>query len=83
MKTKSWKHAATMPRFLAAAVRKGLKIADSIAIEEANDKTWLTIKFTKFLKPGRSSPVREDAQSTDLPAAGSPAPRGVRDDPAR
>lgn len=45
---KSWKPTPkVVPRFLQAAIRKGLKIADSIGIEEAHDKTWLTIKFTK------------------------------------
>ncbi len=44
---KSWKGAPVMPRFLAAAVRKGLKISDSIGIDEANDKTRLTITFKK------------------------------------
>lgn len=52
---KSWKQAPEIPRFLEAAVRKGLKIADSIGVEEANDKTWLTIKFTK------KKPVAADA----------------------
>lgn len=50
VKTTSWKDAPTMPRFLAAAVRKGLKIADTIGVEEANDKTWLTISFRKLPK---------------------------------
>jgi len=45
---KSWKQAPKIPRFLEAAVRKGLRLADSIGVEEAHDKTWLTIKFTKI-----------------------------------
>lgn len=48
MSAKSWKHDPKMPRFLLAAVRKGLKIADSIGVEEGNDKTWLTITFKKL-----------------------------------
>ncbi len=40
---KSWKQAPkVVPRFLQTAIRKGLKIADSIGVEEAHDKTWLT-----------------------------------------
>ncbi len=61
MKTKSWKHAPTIPRFLQAAVRKGLKLADSIGVEEANDKTWLTITFRKIQPPAVDA-VREDPQ---------------------
>lgn len=49
---KSWKGSPTMPRFLAVAVRKGLKIADSIGIDEANDKSRITITFKK--SPARS-----------------------------
>ncbi len=37
-----------MPRFVEAAIRKGLKIAGSIGIEEADDKSWLTITFKKL-----------------------------------
>ena len=55
---KSWKGATTMPRFLAAAVRKGLKIADSIGIDEANDKSRLTITFKKL--PQLSSASAQD-----------------------
>ena len=45
---RSWKDMATVPRFVQAAVRKGVKLADSIGIEEADDKSWLTITFKRF-----------------------------------
>ena len=47
---KSWKSGVTIPRFLLAAIHKGLKMADSIGIDEADDKTWLTITFKKVPK---------------------------------
>lgn len=48
MVKQSWKNDLKMPRFLLAAIRKGLKIADSIGVEEGDDKTWLTITFKKL-----------------------------------
>lgn len=45
---KSWKTSPTVPRFLMTAIRKGLKMAGSIAIDEAHDKTRLTITFKKL-----------------------------------
>ena len=48
---KSWKtNPVTYPGFVARAVRRGLKIADSINIEESDDKSWLTITFKKLPK---------------------------------
>jgi len=43
----------TYPGFVARAVRRGLKLATAINIEEADDKTWLRITFKKLPKPKR------------------------------
>ncbi len=48
MKKKSWKGAESIPRVLMAAIRKGLKIADSISCEESDDKSSLRITFKKL-----------------------------------
>lgn len=51
MAKRSWKSTPiVVPRFVDRAIRKGMKLADSIGIEEGNDKTWLTIKFRKWPK---------------------------------
>lgn len=48
-KKRSWKTGTPiMPGFLSRAITKGLKMADSIGIEEADDKSWLMIKFKKY-----------------------------------
>ena len=47
----SWKkNPVIVPRFLSRAITKGLRLADSIGIEAADDKSWLTITFKKFPK---------------------------------
>jgi hypothetical protein len=52
MAKKSWKQKLpSVPRFLTRAIMRGLRLADSIGIEDANDKTWLTITFKKFPVP--------------------------------
>ena len=57
---KGWKtNPVTYPGFVARAVRRGLKLANSIRIEEANDKSWMTITFKKLPKPASRSPRRE------------------------
>ncbi len=49
---KKWRtNPVTYPGFVARAVHRGLKLATSINIEEADDKTWLTITFKKLPKP--------------------------------
>lgn len=53
MPKRSWKSKpVVVPRFVNRAVAKGLRLADSIGIEEGNDKTWLTITFRKFHAKG-------------------------------
>lgn len=48
-KKRSWKaNPIIQPRFLRTAISKGLRLADSINIEEANDKSWLRITFKKL-----------------------------------
>ena len=48
---KGWKaNPVVVPRFLTTAIRRGLRLADSIGIEAGDDKTWLTITFKKFPK---------------------------------
>ncbi len=55
----SWKGAESIPRFLTASIRKGLKIADTIGVEEGDDKSWLTITFRKLPSP---APTKEHAE---------------------
>lgn len=60
MAKRSWKaNPIIVPRFVQAAVRKGLRLADSIGIEEANDKSWLRIAFKK--RQEAKSPRRGEA----------------------
>lgn len=51
-----------VPRFVNSAVRKGLRLADTIGIDEANDKTWLTITFRKL--PIKSAALAPQEGST-------------------
>jgi hypothetical protein len=55
MAKRSWRtNPVTYPGFVARAVRRGLKLSTAIHIEEANDKTWLTITFKKLPKENPS-----------------------------
>jgi len=56
---KSWKqNPVVIPRFLFTAVKRGLRLADTIGIEAGDDKTWLTITFRKL--PAATSPDRTE-----------------------
>lgn len=49
---KGWKqNPIIVPRFVTTAVKKGLRLADTIGIEAGDDKTWLTITFRKLPLP--------------------------------
>jgi hypothetical protein len=49
MAKRSWRtDPVTYPGFVWRAVRRGLKLATAINIDEADDKTWLTITFKKL-----------------------------------
>lgn len=52
MKKKGWKQTPSLvPRWLLTAVKKGLRLADAIGIDEGDDNTWLTIRFQKLPTP--------------------------------
>lgn len=60
---RSWKtNPVIQPRFLQTAIRKGLRMADSINIEEANDKSWLRITFKKWPVEADAAPAPEETK---------------------
>ena len=48
MAEKSWKTSKTIPRFLQTQIRRGLRLADSIGVQEADDGSLLVITFRKW-----------------------------------
>lgn len=56
------KNPVIVPRFVESAVKSGLRLADSIGIEKADDGTWLTITFKKFPKPLPAPPAGTGGQ---------------------
>lgn len=57
----SWKVTGKPPRILATAIRRGLKLADSLSVETADDRSWIRITFKKHPVGNGIPPDKTDA----------------------